>query len=239
MKSIAFDSGPLITLSLNNLLWLIPLLKEKYNGNFLISESVKKELVDDPLNHTKKYILEALNILKLMTEGYLNLASTSKTKRLYTKLDHLANKAFSSNDSFIKILHSGELETIALAIAYNCEAIIIDERTTTLLIEDPKGVKERLEKKLHRKIKTDSYRIKEFQEMTKNIKVIRSSELVAVSYELGLFDKYFPKEMQELDEHFKEHLVTGLLWGVKLRGCAISEEEIAKLTKELIKKKTF
>ena len=102
-----------------------------------------------------------------------------------------------------------------------------------MLIEEPRKVKERLEKKLHRKIKMDGYRAKEFQQLTKNIKVIRSAELVAVAYELGLFGKYFPQEIQALDEKFKEHLINGLLWGVKLTGCAISEEEINRLKKKL------
>ncbi len=235
IKCIAFDSGPLITLSLNNLLWLIPRLKEQYQGKFLISNSVKKELIDHPLTKTRRYVLEALNILKLITEGHINIASTSKTKRLYEKLDHLANKTFSSRDSFIEILHSGELETVALAITYECEAIVVDERTTTLLIEEPGKVKERLERKLHRKIKMDSSRAEEFQELTKNIKIIRSAELVTVAYELGLFREYFPNEMKELDENFKEHLITGLLWGVKLTGCAINENEINKL-KEVLSK---
>lgn len=236
MKSIVFDSGPIITLSLNHLLWLIPELKKEFKGNFLISKTIKKELVDHPIKKTKRFLLEGLNVLNLIVQGNINVAESEDLKEIFNEIDHFANKSFSRGNSYIRIIHDGEIEAIALAISYKAEALVIDERTTRILIEDPYSLKRRLEKKLHCNIKFEDYRLKEFQKMVSNIRIIRSAELVAVAYELGLFDKYYSKSIVEIEKDFNEKLIEGILWGVKLHGCAISEDEIENIKKRLINK---
>lgn len=235
MKAIVFDSGPIISLSLNNLLWILEKLKAKYNGYFLISPKVKEELVDVPITRTRRYILEGLNVLNLILKGIINIGNYD-FKDLYEKIDHFANKIFSSGDAYINIIHSGEIETLCLCLKAKAEAIVIDERNTRLLIEDPIKLKERLERKLHRRIKVDEYRLKELKELFKNIKVIRSAELVSVAYELNIFKEYYVSEIKEFDENFDYDLLKGLLWGVKLKGCSISEEEINRIIEKVIKK---
>ena len=54
MKSLVFDAGPIITLTMNNLLWLLNPLKNNFKGEFYLSAAVKEELIDRPLQ-TKKY----------------------------------------------------------------------------------------------------------------------------------------------------------------------------------------
>ena len=58
MKSIVFDTGPIISLTLNNLLWIIEPLHDRFGGEFYITKAVYKELIDRPLS-TKKYKFEA------------------------------------------------------------------------------------------------------------------------------------------------------------------------------------
>jgi len=62
MKALVFDTGPIITLAMNNLLWLVKEMKDKFNGEFYITESVKRECVDRPLT-SKKYKYEAIQVL--------------------------------------------------------------------------------------------------------------------------------------------------------------------------------
>ena len=62
MKSIVFDSGPIISFDLNNLLWLLVPLKREFNGKFYITSAVKRELVDKPLE-IKKYKFEVRQCL--------------------------------------------------------------------------------------------------------------------------------------------------------------------------------
>ncbi len=43
VKSIFFDTGPIITLVMARLDWILHLLKEKYGGKFYITPAVKRE----------------------------------------------------------------------------------------------------------------------------------------------------------------------------------------------------
>ena len=70
MKSIILDSGPIISLALNNLLWLFEKVKTDYKINFYITESVKKELVDIPITK-KRFKFEALQVMNLIKKGTL------------------------------------------------------------------------------------------------------------------------------------------------------------------------
>src|SRR3989344_4053400 len=72
MKSLVFDAGPIISLATNNLLQILPPLKERFNGSFYITKSVKKELVDRPFE-IKKFKFEAIQVEKLIEEGVLEI----------------------------------------------------------------------------------------------------------------------------------------------------------------------
>ena len=49
-----------------------------------------------------------------------------------------------------------------------------------------------------------------------------------IAYEKGFLNSYLKKDhLTNLD--LRKELITGLLWGLKLKGCAISEKEIKDL----------
>ncbi|KHO51294.1 MAG: hypothetical protein QT04_C0044G0003 [archaeon GW2011_AR11] len=58
MKALVFDSGPIISLTLNGLLWMLRPLKQRFKGDFCITKAVYGEIISYPL-HTKKFKLEA------------------------------------------------------------------------------------------------------------------------------------------------------------------------------------
>ena len=62
MKYLVFDSSSLITLAMNNLIWVLEPLKKKYKGDFCISTSVRNEILDTPLKG-KKFKLEAMQLI--------------------------------------------------------------------------------------------------------------------------------------------------------------------------------
>ena len=43
-----FDAGPVISLVMSRLAWLLPDLKKQFGGKFYITPAVKNELVDRP-----------------------------------------------------------------------------------------------------------------------------------------------------------------------------------------------
>ena len=79
MKAMIFDAGPIISLTTNNLLWLLAPLKEKFGGEFYITENIRKELVEKPLK-TKKFKFEALQVQDQIEKGVLKVIKNSKTK---------------------------------------------------------------------------------------------------------------------------------------------------------------
>lgn len=225
MKSIIFDAGPIISLTTNNLLWILKELKERYNGQFYIAEAVKQELVDKPLS-TKKFKFEALQVLHCINEGIINVIDAEQIEQKTIELLTLANSCFNAKNNLIRIVHYGEIAGIASYLLFNSDAFVIDERTTRLLIENPKRLGEILKHKLCTKIVVNNQNLEEFRKLTKGVKMIRSVELVTVAYELGLLNKFLASI-----EHPKETLLDSVLWGVKLRGCSVSKNEIKQITR--------
>jgi len=225
MKSIVFDAGPIISLTMNNLLWTLKELKEIYRGNFYITERVKNELVDKPLE-TKRYKFEALQILYQIKQGILEIDDNPEIENLTFHLIEKANNIFKAHGHWINIVHFGEMSAVAASIILGSECVVIDERTTRLLIENPKKLEEILSNKLHTRIFRDDNNLKEIQKFVAKIKVIRSAELVAVAYEHGILDKFL-SEMPSA----QRTLLDSVLWGVKLSGCAVSKDEIDEIIK--------
>lgn len=230
MKSIIFDTGPIISLAMNNLLWLLEPLKEKFNGEFYITEAVKKELIDRPLQ-TKKYKFEALQVLKLITNDTLKLMQNTVFEKKTQQLLHLANNSFRAKGHYIKVVHYAEMEALAAVLILGASALVTDERTTRYLVEKPEQEIERLQKKLHTKININHDNFNEFKQQVKGIKVIRSVELVTIAYELGMLDTYITEKGKEIIPDIKKTLLESVLWGVKLQGCAISTLEIDDIIK--------
>jgi len=226
MKTLIFDSSALITMTMNNLIWVLDELKLVFDGDFCICPEVKAELVDNPLN-TKRFEFDALQVMQKIRQGTLTLIEHQNSKDMGNRLLDLANHSFKSKNTWITIVHRGEMEALATGIVLNSSAFVVDERTTRLLIESPVALKDLLQSKLHTRVEVNRPNLRQFRYLVRNIKVIRSVELLLVAYEKGLLDKFLLDNV----ENPREILIDGLLWGLKLRGCAISREEISDITK--------
>mgnify|MGYP006294631517 CR=1 FL=1 len=226
MKSLVFDTGPIISFTTNNLLWLFSELKEKFKGDFYISEATKRELVDKPLL-TKKFKLEALQVRKIIKQGVFDVVENEKLKKKTIELLDLANNCFFAKKHPLNIAHYAEISDIAACILLGSDVMVIDERTTRLLVEDPMHIQKILQRKLHTKVSVDKGKVEEFSSKVRKLKMIRSVELVTVAYELGLLNRYLAEDI----ENPKSTLLESALWGVKLNGCSVSDEEIDKIIK--------
>jgi predicted nucleic acid-binding protein len=226
MRTLIFDAGPLITLALNNLLWTLPKLKELYGGQFMIPAGVKEEVIDHPI-HTKKYKLEALQILPMVRDRTLELIDRKETDTLSRELLTDMNRLYWAKDHPITIVHKGEIEAIAGVLALDAEALVVDERNTRYLIETPKRLQRRLQRKLHTKVSIDMKLLRKISQRIGHIKVLRTAEIASVAYEHGLFDLYMDKNMHNA----RHEVLEGVLWGIKLNGCAITSDEIDSLLK--------
>jgi hypothetical protein len=225
MRSIVFDAGPVISLTTNNLLWLLDRMKREFDGDFYIPPAVKYELVDKPLA-SRKFKFEALQVLSNVKKGVFRMVDTPQIKVLAEELLSLANHTFKIKGNWLTIVHYAEMEALATAIIMNSSAVVIDERTTKLLIEEPKELVNVFEGMFHSRIYIDQKNFDKVKNWTKNIRVIRSVELVIVAFEKGMLDEY---AIDGADS--RRVLVESLLWGVKLHGCAISRREIEEILK--------
>jgi hypothetical protein len=196
-------------------------LKEIFDGKFLITHDVKREIIDRPIN-IKKFEFEALQLQKLVDEKVLEMpdslgVSANEVDKETKKLMDIANNIFEANKNKIHILDSGEVSCFALSILLNQKKIkntlAIDERTARMISERPDNLKDLLQKKLHAKIRVEKNNYHYFE----GFKIIRSSELVYIAYKKGLVDL---EGSMVLD---------ALLYAVKFKGCSISDEEIKEI----------
>ncbi len=225
MNTILLDAGPVISLTTNSLLWILEELHKKAGMPFSIAASVKHELVDHPIA-TKKFKFEALQVERLIEQGVLDVVDRNEFKSRALRLLETANTIFWAHKSPIRIVQIGEMETIAAAVGLGANRIVVDERITRSLIESPGQLEEMMSRRLHTKVHVDTGRLDAFRDYTHHVEIIRSAELITVAYEKGLLDSYLVKVPNP-----KKELLESVLWGVKLNGCSISEDEINELVK--------
>jgi len=224
MKYLIFDAGPLINFSMNGLLDSFEKLKQTFKGEFLITKEVKKEIIDHPKT-VKRFELGAIRLEQLYNKGVFRLADINQEevdelRRLRDNFLQKANSMFKTKKREVHLLDKGECAALALSTILkrkNNEDIplVIDERTTRILCENPKNLKKLMEKKLHTSIKanTSSY------DLFKGFKIIRSTELAYMIHKKGLFKLDHPKAFE------------AIVYGLKFKGCSISEKEVQALSR--------
>lgn len=235
MKSIVFDTSTLISLATNNLLWTLEPLKNNFSGELYIAKGVREELVDRPLESVR-FKLEAMQVLSILGKGIIKINSSNEIVSKSNYLISLANNSFRAKNNWINIVHKGEMQALALAISLKADAYAVDERTTRILVENPKKLAELLHSKLHTNVYVNNNNLERFRKEIKGVNIIRSVELMVAAYDLGVLDEYLdPAEKKIADINLDKYLLEGLLWALKLKGCAISIEEI----KQILKAKGF
>ena len=222
-KAIIFDSGALISFSMNGITDIIRRLKENFKGKFLITKEIKREIIDVPMS-IKRFELEALKLKQLLDEGILEMPSSlniedSEITKNTREILKIANSTFNGGGKNIHILDTGETSCIALGRILNERKIknvlAIDERTTRMLVEGPENLKKILERKMDEKISLRKENLKYFE----GFKIIRSAELVYVAYKKGLINLK------------NKNVLSALLYAVKFKGAAISGDEIREIEK--------
>ena len=220
-KALIFDSGALISFSMNGITEIIAKLKENFKGKFLVTQEIKREIVDKPMK-IKRFELEALKLKALLDEGVLEMPSSlgikdSEITNQGNKILKIANSTFQGTRRAIHLLDMGETSCLALSRILTQRkiknVIVVDERTTRMLVEKPENLKSILEKKIHTKISIKQDNLKFF----KGFGIIRSAELVYVAYKKGLVKLK------------GSNVLSGLLYAMKFKGSAISGDEIEEI----------
>lgn len=228
-KSLIFDAGPVITMTMNNLLGTLDPLKKILNADFIITKGVHEELIEKPLK-TRRHKLEAFQVLPYIKDKTLH---TIKQEYIQTKTDEyleLINNTYFAFGNPIQIVHQGEMEAIALMKMIGSQTLVVDERTTRYLIESPSKVKKRFEHRLHTRVHVDKAKLAKIKKEFAGLRAIRSIELLTVAFEEGCFDDL----IKTLDtKTARKDFFEGMLWGLKLAGCGVGEREIYALLKKV------
>ena len=222
-KVLIFDSGSLINLSMNGLLYILKSLKEKFDGKFLITNFVKYETVDKPIG-IQRFELGALQIQALIDSKVLELPESmginpEALKEETKNFTDMANHFLQARGKWINIVSDAEMSCLALSLELekrNIENIIaIDERTTRVLCENPSNLERMMSEKLHEKLQLVADNFSIFSKY----KFIRSTEIVFVAYKKGLIDLDGKKALE------------ALLYATKFKGSSVSFEEIEEMKK--------
>lgn len=219
---LILDSSTIITLASTCLLWVLKKLKEQKPGiEYYIPASVKKEIVDRPIN-SMKWGFQARRVKKAIGEGLLRLWEDSAMVDETKDFLGLCNSLFEAKKRKIEIVHEGEGAVVTAAKELGAGAVLVDEKTTRMIIEDPKKLRSLLESKLHTRVRIDLQKLKELKRYTSNIKVLRSSELVFYAYNKGIIPGF---------EKNDSEVISSILWALRFAGCSISSEEIKEYKK--------
>lgn len=228
MKTLLFDSGPVISLTTSNLLDILEPLKRRFDGAFVITPAVKRELVERPLT-IKRFEFEALQVSKIIDDGILTLADADVSGRT-AHLLKLANRCYQSKGENLHIVHEAEIGLLAAAREFPDSTMVIDERTMRLLLEDPEDLRKLLEQRLHAPVTLRKDALRELQREAGTVRMIRSAELAVTAIAIGVLQGLAPH-----GRYGQELLLDAVLWRLKSNGCGISAEEIEEV-KELMRK---
>ena len=221
MKVIIFDASTLITLAMNGLLDELAKLKKMFDGKFIITKDVKREVIDKPVT-IDRFKLEALKVQELLSKKIIEMPASLKVgeKEIFKKTEEVkkvANSTFSTSERDIHLIDSGEASCMALSKILDKKgiknAVAVDERTARMIGEKPENLKRLFENKLHTSINVKKENYKYFEGFT----FIRSAELVYVAYKKGLINIR------------KEKVLNAVLWALKFHGCSISYDEIKEI----------
>ncbi len=224
---VFFDAGPIITLVMSRLTWILPELKKQFGGKFYITPAVRYELIERPLT-VNRFKFEALEVMKLLREGTLEIyQGVSQTE--IQRMKKLANGAFKIKNKTMDIVQAGEMESVSAALQNKGAVVVMDERTLRLLIENRKEVRSLLMRRFKRKVDVDTARLAEFSKLLKQVPIIRSIELAAIAFKQGMLDSYLPKK-----KNARVILLDAILWATKLNGAATTTHEITELKQALL-----
>ncbi len=227
-NSIVCDSSSLISLAESCQLDALSFLKQHMFGDFIYPRTVRIESMERPMN-MREHSLRAFRLMDYEKSGTIKFVEYDVTQKM-NELMNTANNIFSVYGKPIQLMDPGEAAQVALAMEFGINCILIDERTTRTLIEAPFRHKEHLEREFRKTVNTNDRLLERFNDLTRDLKIIRSSEIILLSYKYGYFDHYGEN---------KEKALEGALYGVKLCGCSISFEEIDEIMRELHAKQLF
>ena len=221
-KHVLADASTLISLTSSCLLHSLKFFHEKFGVRFFIPQSVEYEAVTRPLSlKVKIHRFSALRIKKMINEDLIHVVEDNLEKET-RELMKLGNSVFYARGKPLNLFHKGEVEMLALARKLDMGSLLMDERTTRILIEEPDALRMHLQHEFKTNILINRNNLSKFLSGLSHMEVVRSTELIYLAYKNGFFSNY-----DELEAEAAE----AALYKLKYSGCAISFKELEEYGK--------
>ena len=177
---------------------------------------MKDEIISNPM-HVRKYVFSAVRLRKVLNDGVLRVVSSPSLISDSRKILDEANSLFSSGNKPLQILQEGEAQCLALFSSAKIAGLLVDEKTTRLLVEKPEKLREAMHSEYRQGVGMNETALAGLRKRFANIAVIRSTELLAVAAKNGFFENY------KTDENNAFH---ASLFALRSAGCSISTSEL-------------
>ena len=221
-RYVLCDTSSLISLTGSCLENALRFFQDNFNVRFFIPPSVEHEAVTRPLSLTVKiHNFSALRIQKLIDDGVLTIVDEDLKKET-AEFMKLGNSVFYARGKPLRIFHKGELEMIALAQKLQIDSLLMDERTTRLLVEDPEVLRDHLQTEFKTSILVNRKNLSNFLSGLNHMNVIRTTELIYLAYTKGFFRNFGKIEKAAAEAS---------LYSLKYAGCAVSFNELQEYEK--------
>jgi len=183
---------------------------------------------------SKKFKYEAIRVLRYFSKGIFKEAEKEIRKETSEMLSY-ANSSFYIKHNPMKILQEADAEVAVLAKEIKADAIATDEKTLRLLVEAPDSIKKILERKFNTKVEANERALYNFNKKFENIPVVRSVNLIALAYSMGIFEDTIKRCYPSKNGKCKREIIEGLLYSLRFSGCAVSFKEIEDYVNILLK----
>ncbi len=217
---IVFDSSSLISVGQSCLIEVLHGLHDAMNAEFVIPKSVFREAVRRPLR-IRRFELNAVRLGKAVDEKWLHVVGL-QGRGSAEEIMRTANSCFYIRGKPVALLQRGEVDALALALQLKAAALVIDERTARMLVEAPFKLRDLMQSRHMEKIAVDRGKAESFGLLFKGLSIVRSVELIALAFELGLLGRELQQSKQALH---------AALYAAKYSGCAVSSREIEQFLK--------
>jgi len=217
MTHLIFDSSTLISLSSSCMLNAVGHMFADIGMKGVLPSGVVAESISTPMKF-KRFELNAVRIQNGLNEGWLeSMKLDEKHQQEVRNVLFLSNNCFEGSKGPLTIIHLGEVEALVSANVIGAKLIGIDERSTRMIIEEPKKLAKFLSKRLHHDVSLNKQYSNELVEKFADISFVRSTELVALAAEKGYL-------VDEIGTGKK--VLEAALYAVKYMGCSVSFQEI-------------
>lgn len=218
-SSIVCDSSSLISFSDTCNIDVLRFLKQK-GARFFVPPGVNFEIIKNPL-HIRRYQFSAVRLKKILDDGVLELASPESLLQKTADFLDASNNLFFARDKFLPLVQQGEAECVAAYREVGAKALLVDEKTTRLLIENPVRLYEILQEEYAGKIRMNDENLKRIRDITRGMSVVRSCDVLAAASRRGFFDGFQDKALA----------VNAAIYSLKESGCGLSNQELEQYEK--------